>query len=89
MTILTTMGGFQLIRTFKEGDTEKFVIISWQISTIILMAIELLKIICLVMLIVWHIFIQRLGISTYQFLVEKEQLDICKGKLKRGEITQE
>ena len=57
--------------------------------TILLMAVETVKVIGLSMLIVWHIYIWNLGVSTYQYLVEQEEMDIAKEKLKKGEITQE
>ena len=40
-------------------------------------------------LIVWNIFIRQLGISTYQFITEKETLSKNKEKLGKGEITAE
>ena len=57
MTIITTISGLQFIQILKEGDTANSVIVTWKVSTIVLLAIEVLKIIGLVALIVWHIII--------------------------------
>ena len=73
---------------FEEVGVASSVLFLWKTATIILMAVEVVKAIGLVMLMIWHFFIWHLGISTYQFLVEKEKLDEMKDKLKKGDITQ-
>ena len=74
---------------FEEAGGKSSVLFVWKTVTILLMAVETVKVIGLSMLLVWHIYIWNLGVSTYQYLVEQEEMDIAKEKLKKGEITQE
>ena len=89
MTIVITVAGLQMLSIFEEAGAKTSVLILWKTVTIVLMVVEILKIIGVAMLIVWHIVIWHLGISTYQFIVEKQKMDSNKRELKKGEITQE
>ena len=71
MTIMITVAGLKMVPIFEKAGAKISALFLWKTVTIVLMVVEILKIICVVMLIVWHIFIWYLGISTYQFIVEK------------------
>ena len=61
----------------------------WKWSTIFLIIVEGITFVATLALIIWNIFMRQLGISTYQFLTEKETLSKNKEKLGKGEITAE
>ena len=71
MTIIITVAGLQMVPIFEDAGAKTSALYLWKTVTIVLMVVEILKILCVGMLIVWHIFIWYLGISTYQFIVEK------------------
>ena len=48
--------------------------------------VESIKSLATLALLLWHAYLARIGITTYQFLVEKEQLQKQKIKLALGEI---
>ena len=68
--MLTTTAGVRGYRNINIKGT--LIVILWQTVNVIAIVVEFLKTIALVMLIIWHIFIMRLGVSTYQFIIEKE-----------------
>ena len=40
--------------------------------------IETIRTTAILLLVIWHIYLSRIGITTYQFLVEKEELEKLK-----------
>lgn len=59
------------------------------VLSVILMVVEAIRIFASLMLLLWHIYLFRIGITTYQLLVEKEELEKLKLKLYSKELTQE
>ena len=53
------------------------------------MAVEAVRIFGTLTLLLWHIYLVRIGITTYQFLVEKEELEKLKLKLLSKLLTEE
>ena len=48
---------------------------------ILAIVLESLKIICTSALLIWHLYLSKIGITTYQYLIEKEELAKAKALL--------
>lgn len=55
----------------------------------VIIVLEALKVIATTILICWHIYLQNIGITTYQYLVEKEELMKLEDQAKSFKITRE
>ena len=49
--------------------------------SVLLIMLEAVRIFAALALVLWHIYLHKIGITTYQFLVEKEELEKLKLKL--------
>ena len=56
---------------------------------IIFIAIEVLKSLASGTLLAWHIYLAKHGITTYQYLVEKEQVMKLKSEFAQGKMSEE
>lgn len=57
--------------------------------SVILIIVEVARVFCSLTLLIWHIHLRRIGITTYQFIVEQEELQKLKLKFIAKEITAE
>ena len=57
MTIATTIAGLYLTAKIEEDDIASSMLLSWKMATILLLTVEILKVIGLLVLIIWHIFL--------------------------------
>jgi hypothetical protein len=58
------------------------------ILSIFFIVIEAIKSLASLTLLLWHIYLATIGITTYQYLVEKEELEKIKEQLETFEINQ-
>ena len=84
MTIIIAISGYKLHSSMEESGNKTWVLVLWKWSTISLTTVESIALFATLALIVWNIFIRQLGISTYQFLTERETLSKNKEKLSKG-----
>lgn len=55
--------------------------------SIFVIFVESLKSIASLLLVCWHIYLKHIGITTYQFLVEKEEIEKLKLQLNLKQIS--
>ena len=55
--------------------------------SVVLIVMEVVRIMATLALFIWHIYLHFIGITTYQFLTEQEELQKLKLKLIAKEIT--
>ena len=72
----------------QKGHDDNIVNFKQGISIFVIL-LEALKVIAATILICWHIYLNKLGITTYQYLVEKEELAKLEKRLYAAEITRE
>ena len=71
----------------EQKETEDGIMTFKVAISILFILIEALKSIASLTLVCWHIFLKKIGITTYQYLVEKEELTKLKVQLESQKIS--